>query len=96
MALHKCVAITFDPKKRNQTLQERGLDFADAAQVFAGATVDAEDDRRDYGERRIITFGFLADRMVVVGWTPRGTDRHVFSMRKANDREQHTYRQRFG
>ena len=29
----------------------------------------------------------LGDRMVVVGYTPRGADRHVFSMRKANDRE---------
>ena len=26
--------------------------------------------------------------MVVVGYTPRGADRHVFSMRKANEREQ--------
>lgn len=26
-------------------------------------------------------------RIVVVGYTPRGADRHVFSMRKANDRE---------
>jgi hypothetical protein len=25
--------------------------------------------------------------MVVVGYTPRGADRHVFSMRKANDRK---------
>jgi hypothetical protein len=41
----------------------------------------------DYGETRIICFGMLNDRMVVVGYTPRGADRHVFSMRKANDRE---------
>ena len=33
------------------------------------------------------SFGLLAGRMVVVGYTPRGADRHVFSMRKANDRE---------
>jgi hypothetical protein len=26
--------------------------------------------------------------MVVIGYTPRGADRHVFSMRKANEREQ--------
>lgn len=26
--------------------------------------------------------------MVVIGYTPRGADRHVLSMRKANDREQ--------
>jgi uncharacterized DUF497 family protein len=30
----------------------------------------------------------LNDRLVVVGYTKRGAERHVFSMRKANDREQ--------
>jgi uncharacterized DUF497 family protein len=44
--------------------------------------------RRDYGEKRIICYGYLAGRMVVVGYTPRGAARHVFSMRKANEREQ--------
>ncbi|MDB5851682.1 MAG: hypothetical protein JWP29_5434, partial [Rhodoferax sp.] len=44
--------------------------------------------RKDYGEVRIICFGLLAKRMVVVGYTPRGADRHIFSMRKANEREQ--------
>jgi uncharacterized DUF497 family protein len=29
----------------------------------------------------------LHTRLVVVAYTPRGADRHVFSMRKANDRE---------
>ena len=51
-------------------------------------TVEVEDTRKDYGETRIICFGLLAGRMVVVGYTPRGADRHVFSMRKANEREQ--------
>jgi len=36
----------------------------------------------------MLCFGMLRDRMVVIGYTPRGADRHVFSMRKANDREQ--------
>ena len=49
---------------------------------------ELEDLREDYGETRIICFGVLGDRMVVVGYTPRGADRHVFSMSKANDREQ--------
>jgi uncharacterized DUF497 family protein len=56
--------------------------------VFEGVTLEMEDIRRDYGEKRIICYGFLAERMVVVGYTPRGADRHVFSMRKANEREQ--------
>jgi len=80
--------VTYDPDKRARTLLERGLDFEDAAIVFAGITVEVEDTRKDYGEPRIVCYGLLAGRIVVVGYTPRGADRHVFSMRKANDREQ--------
>ena len=80
--------VTYDPEKRERTLRERGLDFEDAAIVFAGVTLEVEDTRKDYGEDRIICFGLLAGRIVVVGYTPRGADRHVFSMRKANAREQ--------
>ena len=61
--------ITFDPVKRAKTLAERGLDFEDAAVIFAGVTVDIEDTRRNYGERRIICYGMLAGRVVVVGYT---------------------------
>jgi uncharacterized DUF497 family protein len=31
--------VTFDPAKRNKTLADRGLDFSDAAIVFAGMTL---------------------------------------------------------
>lgn len=81
------MAVTFDPRKRTATLAERGLDFKDAELVFAGMTFEVEDKRRNYGETRIICFGVLRGRIIVVGYTPRGADRHVFSMRKANDRE---------
>jgi uncharacterized protein len=80
--------VTYDPKKREATLRERGLDFEDAEIVFAGVTLEVEDTRREYGEARIICYGLLAGRMVVIGYTPRDADRHVFSMRKANEREQ--------
>ncbi len=80
--------LSYDPAKRERTLQERGLDFADARLVFEGVTVEVEDRRRDYGERRIICYGLLLGRMVVVGYTQRSAVRHIFSMRKANDREQ--------
>ena len=79
--------ITYDPQKREKALEERGLDFVDAAIVFQGVTLEVEDISKDYCEQRIICFGRLAGRMVVVGYTPRGADRHVFSMRKANERE---------
>lgn len=80
--------ISYDPAKRQRTLDERGLDFEDAPVVFAGLTFEVEDTRRDYGETRMICFGRLVGRLVVIGYTPRGAVRHVFSMRKANEREQ--------
>jgi uncharacterized protein len=79
--------VTFDPIKRARTLADRGLDFEDAAIVFKGITVEVEDTRKNYGERRIICYGLLAGRLVVIGYTTRGAMRHVFSMRKANHRE---------
>jgi uncharacterized DUF497 family protein len=79
--------ITFDSAKRDKSFAERGLDFADAAFIFAGTTLEIEDRRKDYGETRMICYGFLEGRLVVVGYVPRGEGRHVFSMRKANERE---------
>ena len=80
--------IAYDPAKRDRTLANRGMDFEDAEAVFKGMTIEVEDTRKDYGEQRILCFGLLAGRLVVVGYTSRGAVRHVFSMRKANDREQ--------
>ena len=79
--------ISFDANKRVRTLIERGLDFDDARIVFEGVTVEFDDQRRDYGERRIVCYGLLSGRVVVICYTPRKGGRHIISMRKANDRE---------
>ncbi|NYD89001.1 BrnT family toxin [Sphingomonas melonis] len=80
-------AIGFDPEKRVQTLDERGLDVLDAARVF-----DFEDRRVDYPEARWSTIGFSDERMVVVICTGSKGGRRVRSMRKANEREQARFR----
>ena len=79
--------ITFDDVKRERSLTEKGLDFLRAGEVFEGATVTANDARKDYGEARFVTAGRLDGRIVVVVWTPRGQARRIISMRKANERE---------
>lgn len=79
--------LTWHEPKRQLALTERGLDFADAAQVFAGAVFEFEDTRQNYGECRMICLGYLAGRLIVVGYVQRGESRHIFSMRKANERE---------
>lgn len=87
--------ITYDPAKRLDTLAMRGLDFANAETVFTGTTFEFEDVRKDYGEHRRVCIGFLNDRMVMLGYVQRGADRHVFSMRKCNDREIRRYQTYF-
>ena len=62
--------IAYDPAKRRATLRDRGLDMDDAGDVFDGPTMTVQDDRESYGETRYFTVGFLADRMVVLAWTP--------------------------
>ena len=88
--------IIFDFAKRDRTLSERGLDFADAALIFTGRHFTIEDDRQDYGESRFVTVGLLTGRMIILVWTPRGAARRIISMRKANEREQNLYRHRLG
>ena len=58
--------IEFDTAKREKTLLERGLDFADSDKVFAGIHFVARDVRLDYGEERFFAVGLLDGRMVVI------------------------------
>jgi hypothetical protein len=84
--------LTWDDTKREAALRDRGLDFADAGEIFAHVVFEFEDVRRDYGECRMMCFGLLAGRLMAVGYVQRGACRHVFSMRKANEREQKRFR----
>jgi uncharacterized DUF497 family protein len=79
--------ITYDPEKRKITLQERGLDFLDAAMIFQGEVFEFE--------KRMIAVGYLEERMMIVGYVQRGNSRHIFSMRKANEREIKRFQERF-
>jgi uncharacterized DUF497 family protein len=83
--------ISFDAAKREKTRQERGVDFQDAREVFAGRHYSQQSAQEQHNEIRIVTVGFLQERMVIIVWTPRGETHHIISMRKANAREQRRY-----
>jgi uncharacterized protein len=51
--------ITNDPVKRAMAVLERRLDFQRAIVVLEGMLLKRVDDRRDYGEQRFITVGWL-------------------------------------
>lgn len=58
--------LEWDEAKRQATLALRGLDFADANLVFNSTELELEDDRKNYGEQRIVTFGFIESRPVAM------------------------------
>jgi uncharacterized DUF497 family protein len=84
--------ITCDSQKRLLTLRERGLDMLRAREVFGGPHFTRPDLRKDYGEARFITVGWLDSRLVVMAWTPRGIARRIFSMRHCHEHEAKTFR----
>jgi uncharacterized protein len=86
------VKITFDSDKRNITLTQREVDFLDANVVIEHSTIIFEDIRKDYKEKRYSCYGYLRGRLMFVGFTIRDDATHVFSMRKANAREQKKYK----
>jgi uncharacterized DUF497 family protein len=81
----------WDEVKSNANLEKHNLSFEDIHLIFAGDTITITDLRRPYGENRMITYGSLVGRIVVVVHVPRGGKTRIISMRKANAREQRLY-----
>lgn len=87
------MAIGFDPHKssKNKTDPSRGFGL-ELAQEFAWEScVTYLDTRKDYGETRYISLGFVQHRLHVLVWTARGDVRWIISLRKANARERKRY-----
>ena len=85
------MAVTFDPEKNARNIAERGLSFEPVAELEWDTAVIAEDTRRDYGEPRLLVMARLYGRLHAAVVTPRGEDLHVFSFRRANQREVKRY-----
>jgi len=80
--------ITWDEKKCQTNRKQHGIDFADCASIFDGATVSNEDFRESYGEMRICSLGLLKESVVMAVWTPRfDSGIHLISVRKATKNE---------
>ena len=79
------IQFVWDEAKRLKNLKDHGLDFMDVHSVFEGRTATLEDDRFDYGERRLFTLGFLGAVPVVHTETDRQI--RVISFRQATRRE---------
>ena len=83
--------LEWDEAKRRQTLAERGIDFADVARFDWDSAIYHQDERRDYGESRILAFGFIDADFVSVVYTLRNDALRIISLRRANKRERKVY-----
>lgn len=83
------VEITFDPEKNARNLRERNLSFELAAEFdFENAVTHIEHRR---GEDRIVSVGYLGDRLHVLCYLETDAGIRVISFRKANQREATKY-----
>ena len=85
------VEITFDQDKNERNVRERGLSFELAAEFDFEGAATTEDTRRDYGERRFRSLGFIGSELHALVFTVRGDTMRIISLRKANRRERARY-----
>jgi uncharacterized DUF497 family protein len=81
----------WDEEKRRRALDERGLGFADVVHFDLRNANVFEDERKEYGERRFIAFGYLFGRLCCLVFAQRESRMRVVSLRKANEREKRKY-----
>lgn len=79
--------IEFDAAKNEKNIRERGLSFEHAGDFDFETAVFLIDDRRDYGETRRISIGYLDNRLHVLCFVFITGGIRVISFRKANPRE---------
>lgn len=82
---------SWDEAKRQANLRTHGLDFDGAEAIWDLPTVTREDRRKDYEEKRMVTFGLLDGEVVVLGHVHRRDDIHIISLRRAEKYEARYY-----
>jgi uncharacterized DUF497 family protein len=90
------VRFSWDSRKSEANLAERGFDFEFATLIFERPTLERLDGRRDYGESRVLAVGVAQGIYLTVAYTDRfvpGQDieRRIISARRSNRRERKAY-----
>jgi uncharacterized DUF497 family protein len=77
----------WDDTKSQRNLLERGFGFDHAAAIFIWPTLEAQDNRRDYGEVRVQAIGRAGDDILSVVYSDRDEVRRIISARLTNKKE---------
>jgi uncharacterized DUF497 family protein len=89
------VRFSWDQRKSARNLRERGFDFEFATLAFDGPTLEREDARRDYGERRTVAIGVAQGVPLTIVYTDRAEAeeavRRIISARVSSRHERKAY-----
>ncbi len=86
--------IAYDPAKNAKNRTKHGIGLAKAQHLEWDTAIVEPDTRRDYGEKRMIAYGYWGERLYVLVFTRRESGLRAISLRKANAREQRRYEKR--
>lgn len=81
------LTIVFDPAKDEANVLKHGISLSMVREVLMNIVEITPDRRRDYGEERFITAGYIGQRLYIAVWTMRNEQVRAISLRKANKRE---------
>jgi uncharacterized DUF497 family protein len=81
----------WDERKRRANRAKHGIDFDRAKRVFQAQIVEREDERRDYGEKRVVAYGEVNGVVLCVIYTWRDGVRRIISARRARRDERKDY-----
>ena len=86
------MGIEFDPVKDEANRQKHGVSLAEGDGVLNDSLALTIEDERVEGEQRFVSLGMnIFDSLMVVVWTPRGTNNRLISVRKAEPKERRNY-----
>jgi len=85
------VIYDWDESKRQSNFQKHGLDFMAIEKFDWESATIFVDQRMDYAEPRMVAYGYILGRLIVVVYVNRSDVIRIISMRKANKREVNQY-----
>jgi hypothetical protein len=89
------VRYAWDLRKSAENLRVRGFDLEFATLIFEGATLERQDQRRDYGEHRVVAIGLAQGIALTVVYTDRAEAgilvRRIISARMSSRHERQAY-----
>lgn len=83
--------IEYDEAKNKANYSKHGIEFSAVSELNWDSVISKNDIRKEY---RIVSYGFLNERLYVLVWTARNGYIRPISFRKANGRERNEYEEK--